>query len=50
MRNEYEKKYKSELSNYIRSNINYGEQSYTLDFIKNYCYNIYQKYDSLILK
>jgi mevalonate pyrophosphate decarboxylase len=50
VRNEYEKKYKMELDSYIRSQNNFGEQSYTLEYIKNYCYNLYQKYDGLISK
>lgn len=28
----------------------FGEQEYTLEYVKNYCYNLYQKYDSLISK
>lgn len=50
VRNEYEKKYRAELDNYIRYQHNFGEQIYTLDYVSNYCYNLYQKYDSLISK
>jgi hypothetical protein len=50
VRNEYEKKYRSELDNYITEQHTFGEHGYTLDYIKNYCYNLYQKYDSLISK
>lgn len=50
VRNEYEKKYRAELSNYIRSQVNFGEQPYTLEYVKNYCYNLWQKYDSQISK
>jgi hypothetical protein len=42
VRNEYEKKYKSELANYTRANLSFGEQDYS--------YNLYQKYDALISK
>lgn len=30
--------------------MNFGEQFYNLDYIKTYCYNLFQKYDSMILK
>ena len=50
MRSEYEKKYRAELENYIRSAHSFGEQNYSLEYIKNYCFNLYQKYDGLISK
>jgi hypothetical protein len=50
VRNEYEKKYRAELESYMRPQNNYGDEGYTLDYVKNYCFNLYQKYDSLISK
>lgn len=50
MLSEYDKKYKKELSEYIRNQPIFGENKFSLDFMHDFCYTLYLKYDELIAK
>jgi hypothetical protein len=48
VRNEYYRKYCSELESYIQGGEHYGESAMGLDYMINFTYNICQKYDGMV--
>ncbi len=50
VRDEYSKKYRSELETYIQGEEHYGDSVLELDYMINFCYNVFQKYDGMIVR